>query len=314
MRRWVVYLRIIIPIALMVLCAIGYIFAWGTGTISAFGWGDVALICPLGALTTMLATKTFIPEALISLAIVIVVVLIVGRAFCSWVCPAQVVSRWRNAFRRKDNSGNAATSTDAIAERPADSKQGSGCGTQAGCAACAGANKRSLFDSRHLVLLGALLSALIFGFPVFCLVCPVGLCFTAVILMVRLFGMGDVSWSIIVVFALLFAEVVFFRHWCSKICPLGALMSLISKGNRTFRPRINTDKCIEATTGATCGRCAASCERHIDLRVLEKQTDRCECTRCGSCVTVCPAHAIQMPLFDKYYGKAKNHVKARKQQ
>ena len=53
--------------------------------------------------------------------------------------------------------------------------------------------------ARHFVLGGALLSTFIFGFPVFCLVCPIGLTFATILLLVNLFAQGDVTWSLIVV-------------------------------------------------------------------------------------------------------------------
>lgn len=61
------------------------------------------------------------------------------------------------------------------------------------CAACPEPCPRQAqraFDSRHAVLGGALLTTAVFGFPVFCLVCPVGLTFAAVALLVSLFGCG----------------------------------------------------------------------------------------------------------------------------
>ena len=44
---------------------------------------------------------------------------------------------------------------------------------------------RAKLDSRHYVLGGALLSTAVFGFPVFCLVCPIGLTFATVLVVWR---------------------------------------------------------------------------------------------------------------------------------
>ena len=49
---------------------------------------------------------------------------------------------------------------------------------------------------------GGLLSALVFGFPVFCLLCPIGLSFASVYLVLRLFT-GQFSWALVVVVAVL---------------------------------------------------------------------------------------------------------------
>lgn len=138
----------------------------------------------------------------------------------------------------------------------------SGCGHS--CSSCA--EKRATFDSRHVILGGSLLSAAVFGFPVFCLICPIGLTFATIVLVMRLFAFGDVAWGVILVPALLLAEVVFFRKWCSKFCPISALMSLVGKANRTFVPAIDNAKCRESAQGTSCEACAAVCPQGINVR------------------------------------------------
>ena len=147
---------------------------------------------------------------------------------------------------------------------------------------------------------GALLSTFIFGFPVFCLVCPIGLTFATILLLVNLFAQGDVTWSLIVVPAILIAEVLLFKKWCHKLCPLSAFMSLIAKLNRTFKPTIDNTKCLETAQGKKCGACGRACDEGIDPRHPElSEAAWSECTKCRSCMDACPAHAISMPLIAK---------------
>ena len=147
---------------------------------------------------------------------------------------------------------------------------------------------------------GALVSTLLFGFPVFCLVCPIGLTFGTVFLFANLFMHGDVSWMTAVVPIVLLVEVVAFSKWCHALCPLGALMSLISKGNKTFVPKVNDRACLETSKGTSCGVCAAVCPEGINPRYPEiSETAMCECTKCRACVESCPGHAISMPLLAK---------------
>ncbi|MBM6999855.1 4Fe-4S binding protein, partial [bacterium] len=155
---------------------------------------------------------------------------------------------------------------------------------------------RGRLDGRHVVLAGAVASAIAFGLPAFCLVCPIGLTTAAVLLLARAFGAGDAGWTLLVVPALLVAEVVVFRRWCHALCPLGGLMSLVARGNRTLRPRVDATACVEVTRGATCGACARACPEGIDLRHLDASAGLHECVRCRACVEACPTKAIRIPL------------------
>lgn len=83
----------------------------------------------------------------------------------------------------------------------------------------------------------------------FCLVCPVGLTFAAVALLVSLFGAGDLNWSLLFVPAMLVIELVFLRKWCGRFCPISAFMSLISRFSRTGMPVIDNERCLETAKG-----------------------------------------------------------------
>lgn len=101
-------LRVIIPVAIIALVAIGFATHAGIGTLSSLGWQDIALICPVGALSTMLAAKTMIPRAVISLIIAVIAIVLIGKAFCAWVCPVPVVSKLRDLFSKKKPAENKA--------------------------------------------------------------------------------------------------------------------------------------------------------------------------------------------------------------
>ena len=162
------------------------------GDLSALGWGSISVLCPLGALGTMLASKTMVPHAVISLVIALVAIVLLGRAFCGWICPVPVVSKLRGAFSRPGKAGKGKDAAAAAAPAPAveltekeKALLKSACKSH-GCAGAAAPN-----NSRNLVLGSALLSAAIFGFPVFCLVCPIGLTFALVFVLIALFGSAN---------------------------------------------------------------------------------------------------------------------------
>ena len=303
-------LRTLTALAVIVIVFVGFLTNLGIGTISAPGIWDISILCPLGALGTMLASKMMVPRAVVSLVIMVVLIVIFARAFCGWICPVPLVQKLRDLFSKpqtKEAKAEDADGTKAANVAPLTDEEkaalATGCEKDAkglaGCASCA-KKRGDAVDARHFVLGGALVSTFIFGFPVFCLVCPIGLTFATILLLVNLFGQGDVTWSLIVVPALLIAEVVLFKKWCHKLCPLSAFMSLIAKLNRTFKPTIDDAKCLETSKGATCGRCGKACNEGIDPRHPElSEAAWSECTKCRSCVDACPANAITMPLIAK---------------
>lgn len=304
-------LRITIPLVVLVIVGIGFTMNTGVGTLSAIGWSDVSLLCPLGALGTMLASKMMIPRAVISLIVALVLILLFARAFCAWICPVPIVARLRGIFGKgKTENGADTPSTKAVtSDNPSPSvtmldsiepslitgegKALTSCSSN--CTSCT--KKRAGIDSRHFVLGGALLSTAVFGFPVFCLICPIGLSFASILLVIRLFSEGDVTWSLIVVPALLLVEVVLFRKWCHRFCPLGAFMSLLGKANRTFRPTINDKACLETSKDTVCGVCAKVCLEGIDPRHPQRGVSWSECTKCRACMDACPGQAITMPFI-----------------
>jgi ferredoxin-type protein NapH len=273
--RWLTVAVVFVAVVL------GLVIRAGTGTLCAFGYQSVAAVCPLGSIESMLASKTLLPVPLISLAVMLAVAVLLGRVFCAWICPMPVMRRW---FRRPGSEG--APLLDHAAIR--------GFRPQA-----AGRPSRIRIDSRHWVLAGALLSTALFGFPVFCLVCPIGLTFGTIAVLWRLLHFNEPSWSLLVFPAMLAVELVFFRRWCRKICPLGALLSLMSSLNVLARPTVDAEACLRTSKGIECGACEAACFEGIDLHDVEHSQPLSECTKCLDCVDACPVHAISLPFFPK---------------
>lgn len=290
-------LRTIVTFAVLILAAIGYFTAFGLGNLSAFGWDAFSVLCPLGYLESLVAAKTFVPRAFLSFVLVIVLIVLLGRVFCAWICPMPTLQRLipgvklgrgRKAAKAKASDelakpigADAANVVEDVSDKPAGAR-------------------RVRFDSRFGVLIGALASAAIFGFPVFCLICPVGLTFATVLLVMRLFAFGDVTWAVVAVPLVLLAEVVFLRKWCGKFCPLGALISLVSGANRTLRPHVNNATCLFSSKGTKCFACSKACREHIDVRRPElSESVAANCTKCRECADACPAHAITFPVLPK---------------
>ncbi|MBR3257668.1 MAG: 4Fe-4S binding protein, partial [Eggerthellaceae bacterium] len=129
----------------------------------------------------------------------------------------------------------------------------------------------------------------------------------------RAFGFGDPSWALIIIPVVLILELVVFRKWCHWICPVSALMSLVAKGNKTVRPTVDVEKCLE-TKGVACSSCAHVCPEGINLHDPESvKANMNECTRCHACVDVCPTGALSIKfLAGKASAKAEEEAQAAK--
>ena len=71
-------LRTAVGAVVFVGMAAGLVAGVSMGTMSGFGWDTFSMLCPLGALGTMIATKTMIPRAVVSLVLIAALVLVFG--------------------------------------------------------------------------------------------------------------------------------------------------------------------------------------------------------------------------------------------
>ena len=86
-------LRTLTAAAFILMTCAGLIWHTGWGTLSSFGIGSIAQVCPLGALEAMLADRTFLPQAFFGLLVVAAAAAAFGRIFCGWVCPVPLLRR-----------------------------------------------------------------------------------------------------------------------------------------------------------------------------------------------------------------------------
>ena len=228
-------LRTLVALAIVAVVAVGFVTNVGIGTMSAPGIWDISILCPLGALGTMLASKMMVPRAVISLIVMVLLIVLFARAFCGWICPVPLVQKLRGLFAKKqpvergDDADPAAAPLTKVEIDALGVSCSKGSKNGSGCASCA-SKRGAALDARHFVLGGALASTFIFGFPVFCLVCPIGLTFATILLVINLFSHGDVTWSLIVVPALLIAEVLLFKNcllYTSPACCPSLLLSIL---------------------------------------------------------------------------------------
>jgi len=349
------YARWMVLAAVFAVVTVGLLLNSQLGTLSSLGWEAIAFICPLGALESMLASKSILLRTLMVLVVVIVFVVMLGKVFCAWICPVAPLRSLREIVKKKlekkqvlrgtlvgttapgrpnDTGSNPSlnypdnTESNTSSRRPDDTESDpthcrpersrrtqtvdthlqqneinepttgkpeltSVCSSD--CSSCA--TKRAKFDSRHIVLGGSLLTAAIFGFPVFCLICPIGLIFGTIIVVWQFIGADIVSISLLIFPLILVLELVVLRKWCGKFCPLGALFSLLSLPNRFVKPVVNLKKCNRAA-GESCFICTEVCPEQLDPHSTHSMH---ECSKCGLCKDKCPTGALGFSLIQTKY-------------
>ena len=320
-------LRALAALAFFLLFLLGLAVHTGWGTASSFGIAEIAAICPLGNLEAMLASKTFLPRALVGFAVFLVVAALLGRFFCGWLCPVpwveKALSKLRAPGRRfglglKESPAasetprtSACTTTNASSNTASESGKNAprSCPSGASCASssckdCALASRvkekadQATEKTPYWILGGALASSAVFGFPVFCLICPVGLTFALTVALWRLFEFNETNWAILWFAGFLVLELLVLRRWCSRFCPLGALWTLVSRLNRFFRPNAREDLCTRMTHGVPCTICRDVCPEGIDpASVANDPMLLARCTKCGACAAACPTGAVHFPFL-----------------
>lgn len=300
--------RSIAMLAVVAVVVIGIIARIGTGVPCAIGIDQIAAICPVGALEVMLGAKDFMLHPIILLAIAVVAILLLGKAFCAWACPIPWLRKLVGPGKKGRGAAGADADADAadedslvaahddVADNDAysiapelDKTRCSTCGACEALKKVGGKRDGVQIDSRHIVLLGTLGSAAVFGFPVFCLICPVGLTFALFIGIWNAFQFNEPSWALLIAPVILVLELTVLRKWCTRFCPISALIGLISAGNKTLKPKVDEAKCLRSKS-VDCHACVEACPEQLDPHSSMIP----ECSKCGACIEACPAHAISI--------------------
>lgn len=74
------------------------------------------------------------------------------------------------------------------------------------------------------------------------------------------------------------------RFYCNTICPVGALLGLVSR-RALVKIRLDRETCVE------CGRCEKVCKSEC-IDIPTGSVDSARCVDCFNCLAVCPTNAI----------------------
>jgi len=224
---------------------------------------------PLVSISAFLTSWTIYKGLALSL-IIIVGTGIFGRFFCSWICPMGILNQWVSHLFNK--------------RRPVDDYQINA--------------YRPIFRTKYYILTILLVLAG-FGALQIGLLDPIAFItrsFAVSVFPAFNYSGGDLYirqplfyggvFISILFIAVLFANRFLSRFWCRVLCPLGALLGLLSSGP-LLRIRRDVEKCTDCKK---CLRhCHGGCDPHTELRVSE-------CHACMNCIEDCPEDAIHYGL------------------
>ncbi|MCK5426855.1 MAG: 4Fe-4S binding protein, partial [Thermodesulfovibrionia bacterium] len=224
---------------------------------------------PLVSFATFLTSWTVYKGLILSL-IIIIGTFVFGRFFCSWVCPMGILNQWISHLFNK--------------RRPIDDYRVNA--------------YRPIFRIKFYVLTLLLILAL-FGSLQIGLFDPIPFImrsFTVSFLPAFNYWGGDLyikqplfyGGALIAVIFLgtLLANRFLTRFWCRVLCPLGALLGVLS-AKPLLRIWRDVEKCTDCQK---CLRyCHGGCDPHTELRISE-------CHVCMNCIEDCPEDAIHYGL------------------
>lgn len=291
-------LRIATPVLAVLVVASGAIGELYYGGICTLGIGQFWATCPLGFLERSLAVRSLLPQWP-SAALVVVLVILLGRVFCGWICPPGLLRRLLPAWavskaKRGSETGRAGSASGAGGTilRSTHGNETAAAGREA--AEPAGLRWESY--SAYAILGGTLVASYVLQFPVFCFFCPIGLFFGALYSVMRFVSADPFGLELVLFPVMLGIELwLLHKHWCRSICPIGALLSILGSLNRFLLPTFIQDKCL-TSKGAACGACRRVCPEGIDLPSIGHGLAANSCTKCLECYERCPKGAIEIAI------------------
>jgi len=268
-------MRALFGAGILVLISIGALWGIGFGTFCYLHIGIIRLICPVGFFELCLSNRTVYWELVLPFLIVMGLVFLLGRTFCSWACPVGLVFDWfdrvlTRILPAKVNGCRIKFTTNVLERLP-----------QLG------------YKDGIAIMIGAFAGIALFKYPFVSTFCPIGVVTRNVVSLFAHFQLhGDL------VFLLLAVPAGYlFANGFRDCCPVGMLQSVVAKSNRLFVPKVNEEKCKH------CGMCEKVCP--VDLCISKDHYDTSVCCKCLTCIDNCPNKALYLSSFGvKKHGKS----------
>ena len=225
--------------------------------------GAFDAFCPFGGVETFWAYvttgQTLKTTNLLSIAMLISVLglsLLVGRAFCGWICPIgtlqDILTGW--ARRLSGDKKQPRRGIKSKARYPIQVPQ---------------KVDHWLRYLKYLVLVGILIASTMTIYPPLWDFCPARVLFSFQLT-------TPLLWSVFITFVI--TSLLVQRFWCKYLCPLGALLAVFNK-IAPLRIVIDQDRCT------SCHRCEADCP--VDIAPIPENMRSLECVQCLECIETC---------------------------
>jgi ferredoxin-type protein NapH len=262
-HRWTLARRTtaLLFLALLVLGSFTW-FPWMRGSASATVLFDaIPFVDPLAALEAAAASRTITWTTAIGAGLVIATAVVLGPAFCGWLCPLGLLLDVNQAVRERIVGRTGRPVTPNPPPAPA---------------------------ARLAVLAAVLAFALVSAVPVFQVISPINLVVRAVVF--------ASTGGLIAIGVLLAIEWIRPRVWCRALCPLGGLYGVIGR-HGVLRVRVDRRHAARSP----CRRCTSGCPMGIRVleEVVARDRDWVDhpaCTRCGACADACPRDVLRLGL------------------
>ncbi|RMF25733.1 MAG: 4Fe-4S binding protein [Deltaproteobacteria bacterium] len=231
--------------------------------------GPLSLTDPLAAAESIAATGRVRRVLLIGIALPVLITLLLGRVFCSWICPVGFLLEMTDKLRR-------VLRVLELSPR----------------------NLRFARATKYALLVVGIALSAVWAMPVLGYVYPPALLsrelHDAVFAMFDRAELGlgmrwsaGLSWMVIVLLLIALFEVTLSRRWwCRYVCPGGGLYSLIGAA-RPVRVKLESRACTE------CALCVAACPMGLNPMRGEMGI---ECDNCGVCIGACDDDALSFAV------------------
>ncbi len=276
-RRWAIFTQVVFLRRVIQAGFVGFAVFVGARHLWAgsgpTGAASFDAYCPFGGIETLwqfITGGVFLRKLnssnLVVLAATLATALVMGRAFCGWICPLGSVQEWLARLAQKLTGGRKGGRKNAPLRRKNAPLRKAASWLPIKLPP---AVDRPLRYLKYVVLGWVLWSSISAVVPPLEPFCPYKALFHFEL-------ESALTWSVVIV--MIVGSLLVERFWCRYLCPMGTVLSVF---NKISPLRVHTDKAV----CTDCGLCGSTCGMGIEDR--PENIRSLECIRCLDCLDTC---------------------------